>query len=347
MVSGVIRFPQGCDARSIAHEMGHGLHENLRHNGFPDRYGEDFAEAICWFVEERLPGASRWCAEFQQRAQKGDALLRKCDYDLEVFKTMLVQGTLFDEAPPVRINEAVHFTEQIGIEVRYYLSLNHIQAAAHFARQSKRIQSLPDYHTLSAPEQQDRIAEHRAYVIGSILSSVCFLEAAINELFADAAGHTRGWVNPLGADVLKLIASRWTVEKLERSARLLEKYEIGLSLAAKPPFDRGAAPYQDVRDLVLLRNALVHAKPESVTTVSEMDPTSVDVQRLEKLLRAKNFAMNPFLNGLANPFFPDKCLGHGCARWGVASAFAFADEFFSRLGLTPVYDGFRSSLGVE
>ena len=32
-------------------------------------------------------------------------------------------------------------------------------------------------------------------------------------------------------------------------------------------------------------------------------------------------------------FFPDRCLGYGCAKWAIVSARAFADEFYNRMGV--------------
>src|SRR4051812_9589490 len=40
-------------ASAVAHELGHGFHERLQHDrDLPDRFGEDDAEAMRWFVEE-------------------------------------------------------------------------------------------------------------------------------------------------------------------------------------------------------------------------------------------------------------------------------------------------------
>jgi hypothetical protein len=58
------------------------------------------------------------------------------------------------------------------------------------------------------------------------------------------------------------------------------------------------------------------------------------------------FNLNP-LTGAGNPFYPDKCLGHGCAEWAVNSSIKFVDEFFEKLGSTPVFDHVREQLKTK
>jgi hypothetical protein len=67
--------------------------------------------------------------------------------------------------------------------------------------------------------------------------------------------------------------------------------------------------------------------------------------KFEKILR-KKFAPNP-LAEKNNPFFPDKCLGHGCAEWALINSVIFTDEFFRRLGLPVPYEGIRDELGTR
>ena len=39
-----------------------------------------------------------------------------------------------------------------------------------------------------------------------------------------------------------------------------------------------------------------------------------------------------------NPWFPDRCLGAGCAAWSASTARAVADEWTKRLGLPRFYE---------
>ncbi len=62
---------------------------------------------------------------------------------------------------------------------------------------------------------------------------------------------------------------------------------------------------------------------------------------MARRLRDRGFAPNPFFSGSGNPFFPDKCLGHGCAKWALESSVEFADAFFSRMGIVPRHERFK------
>src|SRR3990172_9418862 len=70
---GIVTMAPSHEARSIAHEMGHGLHEKIRETGKADEYGEDFAEAIRWFVEERM-GPGSWCNGLKNLPHKSAVL---------------------------------------------------------------------------------------------------------------------------------------------------------------------------------------------------------------------------------------------------------------------------------
>lgn len=121
--------------------------------------------------------------------------------------------------------------------------------------------------------------------------------------------------------------------------RPLEKYHIALVLNDKPKLDTGASPYQDVDALIALRNNLTHSKPRDLP--AGLKPNQ-ETERMTKRLRDKGFALNPLFPELSgNPFFPDKALGHGCARWAVESSVALADDFFSRVEITPRFQRFK------
>jgi hypothetical protein len=83
---GIIHFPDTADARSVAHEMGHGFHECLgRDYVLSDSHwsAEAIAEAIRWFVEEHRLGGRRWVP------QDNTVLLELCGRDFSRFKALL------------------------------------------------------------------------------------------------------------------------------------------------------------------------------------------------------------------------------------------------------------------
>ena len=225
-------------------------------------------------------------------------------------------------------------------KMRTHYSISHMWSAAYLTRCAAKIES--DY---KGGFTETLFYRHRAYVTAAIASAVAALEAAANELFCDAADNHTIQLAPLGADTIALYADMWR-RGVPRTARysVTDKFDIAIALAKRPPLDAGASPYQDVATLVAVRNALIHYEPVWMTAGVPETPLGGQ-HPFEKRLAGK-FALNP-LTGAGNPFFPDKCLAHGCAEWGVQNAIAFADLAFARLGLKPPYDHLRSELDTS
>lgn len=222
---------------------------------------------------------------------------------------------------------------------RHYLSISHLSAAALF---SQRATTLESALTLGDPASSEGFREHKACVVTSIMLSAAFLEATINELWVDCSEA----FDPdrlEGIQGHKVMAALWGESRFKWST-MLDKFERALELNAKPGLSRGANPYQDVKLLVDLRNALVHYEPETISSFSYDDERQGTEHEFEKKLRGR-FELNS-LTGAGNSFYPDKVLGAGCARWAVASAVAFADAFFEKLGIPSMYDHVRKAYGV-
>jgi hypothetical protein len=234
-----------------------------------------------------------------------------------------------DRAEPpgkvVRIGQVheVDVALPITIKMRAYYSSYHLWAARHFTALVKAIEAIQ-----AGRPRFD--VKHRAYVTNSIFSAVSFLEAAINELFQDVADAHESYVAGLDADSKRIMAEFWDfTEGRNRSAfGLLDKYQIALTFLRKPQFESGQRRYQDASLVVKLRNELVHYKPRSLGGDAE--------HTVARQLSGK-FDDNALMSGSGNPWFPDKCLGHGCAAWSVRSIVAFADDFFGRIGVEPNY----------
>lgn len=223
----------------------------------------------------------------------------------------------------------------ITISSRHYLSISHLSAAALFAQQCRDIESTARTTPVDNPQRR----QHNAYAVSSVIVSAAFLEATINELFSDCSdAHSTDWTVCLPAS--SLMGRLWK-KGIPRTASysILEKYEIALELNGKPAINTSKNPYQDVRLLVELRNALIHYEPETI--VSHSGHEAPKLHKFEKRFAGK-FPTNP-LTGLGNPFYPDKLLGSGCAHWAVRAAVAFTDEFFQKLGTTPTYEHVRST----
>ena len=263
------------------------------------------------------------------------------------------ESTVSDEKPPVEprqqsielptIESRAEVFEPAGISMRPYFSDYHIRAAAHFARESAEMER----ENAGRPwgEINETVFyEHRACVMGAVLSSAAFLEAAINELFVDAVKHEAEDPEPAPTDPprpvdqlprggRKLMAEMWPfdVDRL----KILGKYDAALILNGKPKMDASTRPHQDVDALVALRNNLVHYEPRDIAAGLALNE---ETERMARKLGDRGFAPNPFFAESGNPYYPDKALGHGCARWAVERSIEFADAFFASLGVIPRYE---------
>lgn len=197
------------------------------------------------------------------------------------------------------------------IRTRTYYSLQHIQSAALFTRQCYQIES-----NFDGTFSNDLAADHRSYVTGAIFAAVSFLEATINELFADTAEHPASEIlAPLDTPTKNLMVELWKLkipvdgkDSVFDKYSIIEKFQLALHLARKDLFKKGQPPYQDVSTLVVIRNVLIHYKPVWASAEEEQAD-----KKILSLQQEKKFSLNPLISGQSNPFFPDKCLSYGCA----------------------------------
>lgn len=235
--------------------------------------------------------------------------------------------------------------EESAIRFRDCFSVRYIQSAALLCRLGFLIEQ--EYRqVIDIPT--DVQLRHEAFILNSVLSSVVFLESTINELYADAADEAYCFADEKHEELLRMISGKWKNEKNFDRAPMLTKYQKILAIAGKTPFDEGDQAFANVRDLIGIRNYLLHYKREWVVIGDGEnrgrggDTTGA---KFEKSLRRK-FATNP-LARKNQPFFPDKCLGHGCAEWAVVNSLIFTDEFFRRLDLPAPYEGVRGEMATR
>lgn len=174
--------------------------------------------------------------------------------------------------------------------------------------------------------------EHSGLVLSSIVSSVAFLEAAVNEFFQDAHdGHglkDDGYIAPLPAGAVDAMAAVWEATEDGKTLRLLEKWQLLLRLAEKDPLDTGRAPFQDAKLVLDLRNVIVHHRPEDL---------GVEEHKLERRLKGKFEPNALWAEASGGSWWPNGCLGHGCAKWAATSVVAFADRVCGEVGIDPNY----------
>ncbi|XHS79824.1 hypothetical protein ACFJGW_07540 [Burkholderiaceae bacterium UC74_6] len=224
----------------------------------------------------------------------------------------------------------------VGLGLYTYYSIQHVQAAAHLsaraARLERRIQLISKLPMASVA--------YKGNVISSIFTTVSFLEALANELFADAANDDGGHLTQLSPTQRASIAANLRSDRFERKP-VMAKFHILLQSAGCPPINRGDTLHQHVDAAIQLRNALVHYKAEffDVGTEGMVRNGSFMGGDLASRIKGK-FPHRPG----SSPMEADSWISAGCSRWALRSSLAFTDELFSRLSVTPLYAHVRNNI---
>jgi hypothetical protein len=235
--------------------------------------------------------------------------------------------------------------EESEIRFRDCFSVRYIQSAALLCQLAYAIER--EYREGKEIPETLRL-RHEVFVLNSVLSSAAFLESTINELYADAVDDAYFYADEKHEALLKTISEQWQNEKNFDRAPLLNKYQKILVISGEDPFDENDQAFANLRMLVDIRNHLMHYKREWVVFHEHWSPDKGNegtTEKFEKILK-KKFAINPFAHK-NQPFFPDKCLGHGCAEWAVVNSLIFTDEFFRRLDLPAPFEGIRRELATR
>jgi len=212
-----------------------------------------------------------------------------------------------------RLNE-ISGVPDASTRVSHSFHREHLAAACYFVDTARNLEALGA--TAAGP---DGIVQHRACVTAAIFSSVAFLESSINELYLEFELASGNGASTLPMRSYARLAKLWpTVE----FSPLLLRYRVALQAADGERFNERQPPYRDVKDLIRLRDALLHDQPERHDERRRH-------QNLQRRLRDK-FAPNTLLPARAH-WFPDLCLGSGCAEWALRTAEAFSDDFCTRL----------------
>jgi hypothetical protein len=218
---------------------------------------------------------------------------------------------------------AIGQTPRVG--VRQYFAAEHLWAArlmAHLCRE--REDQLIEKGTLGVDYHV------RSFALTAISESVALLEAHVNQICQDAtdaeSDDSDHWqLRGLGSDARAKTRELWTEEN-ERSLSVLDKYAVTLTFVGEK-LDKGGRPYQDVKALIPLRNALLHFKPE-LQWIDEVHRVEEQVKHL--------VPENPLMRGTV-PWFPHHPLCAGVARWAWQSCMQFADEWHAQMGLEVSY----------
>lgn len=224
----------------------------------------------------------------------------------------------------------IKISDHLKASLRQYLSIRYLSTAKTLIKEVELIEKKKEKHN------HDENARHQGYVVSSIILIVAFLESTINEIFSDCEENVNNDLKNIYQSRSEMLGEMWKLG-IPRTAKysILGKYQIALTLLKKQQFSKDKNPYQDVRLLIKLRNALIHYEPESVTVYDSLESWIKQPEKFERVFK------NKFkLNSLSNPnqiFFPDKILGYGCAEWAIEAALNFVNEFHKRIEITPKY----------
>lgn len=183
--------------------------------------------------------------------------------------------------------------------------------------------------------------EYAAKSAGCIISSAAFLEAVANTIIFDIEQGTPAKkryefdVARVRANIRSEYASIYdTKDRSFVYEQVPKKYDKILEYTGSSTLSKGQNPYQNASVVTKLRNQAIHAKPEYVAIQAEIGdtPTYGEYQSLRGALKGKA-RKNPHSNAPLFEFF-----SHGYAEWAARSVLQFIDEFYSRLGVAPIYE---------
>ena len=194
------------------------------------------------------------------------------------------------------------------------LSRHHIISAHHFAEAAEEIEAQ------GGDVPQEDKWRYRAYVTASVISAVAYLSASINELYLEVRKLSQSG-EPHVRRELDLLIEAWPrISKVQ----VLQRYQLALAVADADQYNPARMPYLDADNLIRLRDALLSYDPE-------WDDERGRHHTLESRLN-KKFPPSPLVSS-RRPWFPDRCLGAGCAKWAVETVQLFTNDFYQRMAL--------------
>jgi hypothetical protein len=199
-------------------------------------------------------------------------------------------------------------------------------AASRHMYRAKRLDSESDAAGLDEAAFIERAGDLIDSSLAAVLMAYLSIEACTNEIMLAARlGHAP---NMKGFD--QTVAQQLS-DSFDAGADQLnpiEKADLISIVAGNGPFDRGKGPGQPIRLLHLLRNALVHHKPEWI----ERSGAGVESgDTLEKSL-CTLFPTASIWKSRKVPFRWNGCMGAGCAEWATSTASNFNRMVYASAG---------------
>jgi len=217
--------------------------------------------------------------------------------------------------------------EDVGISIRQYYSPFLRGAAIRFLKDVGLIEG--SFSSETIPE--NKIYEHRDHAIACLFFSVSYLEAVINELMLDILEDEPINGFPLIEGRLDVIRDVFSAgdELVLRKMSTLKKVDYLLKVFGIEPFNKGVSTYQNVDNLIRVRNAFIHYKPE--WTVAR--PMNDGVDRREKLEKRLNgvFSTNPYCRD-TDSYIPVRILSQSACNWALTSVDNYVLSFYKKMG---------------
>lgn len=140
-----------------------------------------------------------------------------------------------------------------GVTMWHWFSLDQAAAAALFSRKCGELEEHPPPPSAADRAKGNRwteatYREHRSLAVASILASVAFLEASVNELFASASEESLEVAGGRGSLSSSQRAVLAAAAEMLKGKRLLDRFQLALLLLGHEKFEAGRQQlYQDAQ----------------------------------------------------------------------------------------------------
>jgi hypothetical protein len=207
----------------------------------------------------------------------------------------------------------------MSVESRHNLIQHHLWNAQRAARQCRDREN-----ELTKQNYRNPDVEQNGGAMVAVNSSVAFLEALVNEVYMDAADprlRSGGLLDGISDDAVNAMAAQWNATPSIERQKTLAKFKSATECIGAP-MDSGREPAQTVKLLIDFRDTLTHYKPRW-----QGDNPQPLFAELRKRLPVNDLVAQ------CTPWFPHQALSADMAEWACKTSVAFAQQWWSDMGL--------------
>jgi len=217
-----------------------------------------------------------------------------------------------------KVNMISHSVGTANLSLIYNFSNQHYHAAVFFSECAQKIELDFYSNKVISAEQKN---EYLNYTTSSVVFFIAALESSINELYYHASLGMTNSFKGISEEGRLFLSEFWPeIERLP----ILNKYLKALFLLKAEKIDLGAKVYQNIDNIVKLRDILIHFKPEC-------DSDLVIQKKIQNRLKGK-FKLTPFYDE-SYLWFPHRCLSYSCTKWVKESIIQFMQEFCKKANI--------------